>query len=68
MGTARPLTRLEDTLLYDPQTTGGLLIVLPESAAAELAARLQAAGVESWRVGTVGPAADAADAGVRVTN
>ncbi len=68
VGAARPLTRLEDTLLYDPQTTGGLLIVLPESAAAELAARLLAAGVENWRVGTVVPAADAADAGVRVTN
>lgn len=65
---ARALTPLEDTLLYDPQTTGGLLIVLPESAAAELGARLQAAGIGNWRVGTVVAAADAESAGVRVTD
>jgi selenide,water dikinase len=64
----RTITPLEDTLLYDPQTTGGLLIVLPESAAAELVARLEAAGVESWRVGTVVPATDTESAGVRVTD
>ena len=32
-------------LLYDPQTSGGLLISLPADRAAELAAELQAAGV-----------------------
>ncbi len=68
VATARALTPLEDTLLYDPQTTGGLLIVLPESAAAGLSARLHADGVENWRVGTVVAAADAGSAGVRVTD
>ena len=68
VATARALTPLEDTLLYDPQTTGGLLIVLPESAAAELGARLQAAGIGNWRVGTVVASPDAESAGVRVTD
>ncbi|MXY78907.1 MAG: selenide, water dikinase SelD [Chloroflexi bacterium] len=68
VATARALTPLEDTLLYDPQTTGGLLIVLPESAAAELGARLQAAGIGNWRVGTVVASPDAESGGVRVTD
>lgn len=57
----RDLSRLEDTLLYDPQTAGGLLIVVPASEAGELASRLEAAGVSSWEVGMV-----VAGSGVRV--
>lgn len=43
-------------LLYDPQTSGGLLIAIPESQASELLNRLQAHGETGWVVGRVGPA------------
>jgi len=49
----REFSRLEDTLLYDPQTAGGMLITLPEADAAQIATRLSDAGVQNWRVGTV---------------
>ena len=47
------LSRLQDTLLYDPQTAGGLLIVLPAAEAAALGDRLESAGVSHWQVGEV---------------
>jgi selenide,water dikinase len=40
-----------DDLLYDPQTSGGLLISLPESDAAQL----ELAYPEAYRIGTVLP-------------
>jgi selenide,water dikinase len=41
-------------ILFDPQTAGGLLIALPEAAAAELLARMRAAGIaEAAIVGEV---------------
>lgn len=40
-------------LLYDPQTSGGLLFALPEAEAAELRARFAAAGEPCWQVGRV---------------
>jgi selenide,water dikinase len=46
---ARPLAAEIEDLLYDPQTSGGLLIALPESDAAELERRLAGA----YRVGRV---------------
>jgi len=36
-----------ETLLYDPQTSGGLLIAVPEAGSNECLARLKAAGVRS---------------------
>lgn len=54
------LTRHEEQILFDPQTSGGLLLSVPESQTEELLGRLQADGVSSAaRVGEVvdGPAA-----------
>ena len=59
----RDLTDLEATLLFDPQTCGGLLIALPEAELELLQTRLGEAAVESWRVGSV-----EAGAGVRVVD
>lgn len=41
----RSLTRHQQELLFDPQTSGGLLLSLPAGEADELARRLRAAGV-----------------------
>jgi len=46
---ARKIPEETENLLYDPQTSGGLLIALPETDAAELVARLEGA----YRVGSV---------------
>ena len=52
----KPLLRV----LYDPQTSGGLLVAV-DSAKAELAVTaLRAAGVECTRIGDVVPAAGCA--------
>ena len=40
-------------VLFDPQTSGGLLFAIPEEAAASLRATLAAAGVSVWSVGEV---------------
>lgn len=52
------LTASERELLYDPQTSGGLLLSVPGSQAGELVKALAAAGVRAARVGEVvaGPA------------
>ena len=42
-----------DLLLFDPQTSGGLLFALPPAAAADLQARFAAAGAICYRVGDV---------------
>jgi selenide,water dikinase len=43
-------------LLFDPQTSGGLLVAVGEAHAEDALARLSSAGVSGHRVGTVGPA------------
>lgn len=49
------LIKAEDALLadilYDPQTSGGLLISLSQNKAKEFMASLEAAGVSAWQVG-----------------
>jgi len=48
------LASAEEELLFDPQTSGGLLLCLPESQADELVRALKASGVEAAaRVGRV---------------
>jgi selenide,water dikinase len=42
----RQLDRHAEELLFDPQTSGGLLIAVPESQAGELVRKLKLAGVE----------------------
>lgn len=39
--------------LFDPQTSGGLLVALPPAAAANMQAQLQAAGEPCWIIGEV---------------
>ena len=41
-----------ETLLYDPQTSGGLLIAASAEAATEVEAALRAAGVAASRIGS----------------
>jgi selenide,water dikinase len=41
------------TLAHDPQTSGGLLAAVDPATAAAIDADLEAAGVESWRIGVV---------------
>lgn len=55
----------EEELLFDPQTSGGLLIAVPPSQAGELVADLKSGGVEAAAV--VGRVASAGDAFIRVT-
>ncbi|WP_199177375.1 selenide, water dikinase SelD [Geothermobacter hydrogeniphilus] len=54
----RALTRAEEELLYDPQTSGGLLMALPSSQADELLTLLHASGVTDARC--IGEIRDAA--------
>jgi len=50
----RDLTREQEELLFDPQTSGGLLIAVPASQADDLKKELNAAGVDAAsRVGEV---------------
>ena len=49
----RALSPLEEALLFDPQTSGGLVIALTEADAHPLQERLAAAETPSWRIGTV---------------
>jgi selenide,water dikinase len=50
----RQLSTQEASLLFDPQTNGGLLFALPESEADPLVARLKASGIaEACRIGQV---------------
>ena len=41
-------------LLFDPQTSGGLLVALPEAEAEAALAALGEAGVPAWIIGTTG--------------
>ncbi len=41
-------------LVFDPQTSGGLLAAVPEAAAGDALAALRAAGVTAWAVGEAG--------------
>jgi selenide,water dikinase len=45
--TANTLTAESEELLFDPQTSGGLLLSVPETEADDLVAALQAAGVDA---------------------
>lgn len=49
------LDRAVQEIFYDPQTSGGLLIALPEKPAEELIALLQSQGVEAFMIGEVVP-------------
>jgi selenide,water dikinase len=40
-----------DDLLFDPQTSGGLLIATPGPEAAEMLRRFRAAGQDAWEIG-----------------
>ena len=49
----RSLSDAEQLLLFDPQTSGGLLVAVPEGREPEFLARLSQEGGRSWRVGVV---------------
>lgn len=42
-------------LMYDPQTSGGLLVAVAADAAARLLDRLAQSGVTAWRIGAIEP-------------
>ena len=49
------LSRAAEELLYDPQTSGGLVLAVPQRQAAELVAALHGAGIAAAvRIGSVG--------------
>ena len=50
---ARALTDGEAMLLFDPQTSGGLLVAVPAGAEAAFEGALSAEGAAGWRVGEV---------------
>lgn len=50
---AAGVARTVEALLYDPQTSGGLLFAADPAAAKSIASALRAAGVEPYRIGTV---------------
>jgi selenide,water dikinase len=54
-----------ETVLFDPQTSGGLLIAVSPASADLLASRLEAAGVRAARVGTAVTRIAGADVHVR---
>ena len=54
------LSRAETDILFDPQTSGGLLAALPSEAADDCLAALRAAGTESALIGRVLPPEDVA--------
>jgi selenide,water dikinase len=55
-----------ETVLYDPQTSGGLLIATSPAAAELLASRLLAGGVAAHRIGVAATRAPGADVHVRL--
>ena len=48
-----PTTGITDPLLHDPQTAGGLLAALPQSAADQAIRALKKEGLEGWIIGTL---------------
>ena len=48
-----PLEKWERTLLFDPQTSGGLLVAVPRGAAAAFTATIATEGGSAWEVGEV---------------
>jgi selenide,water dikinase len=54
----RPLTSAQEELLYDPQTSGGLLLALPAEQASLLLNDLQSAGIGTASL--IGQVTDAA--------
>ena len=50
---SRTLTEGEAMLLFDPQTSGGLLVAVPAEREAEFTASLRRDGTKGWRVGEV---------------
>jgi selenide,water dikinase len=55
VGVASQLKSDRLQLLYDPQTSGGLLFAVPDASAAAALAALRAAGAGGWLVGAVEP-------------
>jgi selenide,water dikinase len=47
------LSSAEDELLYDPQTSGGLLLSLPHEQAAELLSRLKKDNIPAYQIGQI---------------
>ncbi len=58
------LSREEEELLFDPQTSGGLLLSLPESQAKEFMSALRTAGVET--AAKIGEVIPSQNPGIRV--
>lgn len=52
---ARKLADWQEMLLYDPETSGGLLISVARGRAGEIIAQMRAAGEDAWVIGSVMP-------------
>ncbi len=48
-----PMAGIDDPLLHDPQTAGGLLAALPQAAAEIALKRLQDKGLQGWIIGSL---------------
>jgi selenide, water dikinase len=62
---SRDLDPARQALLFDPQTSGGLLVAVVSGAASQLEAALTSAGVLAARIGTVEPAVPSVQIDVR---
>ncbi len=58
-----PVDETIQHIIFDPQTSGGLLIAVPEAQSEDLASAIRNSGADAWRVGRV---ADKGKCGVRV--
>jgi selenide,water dikinase len=48
-----PTQGIDDPLIHDPQTAGGLLVALPQKSAEKALRQLESKGLQGWIIGTL---------------